>query len=118
MCKCAPIQVKTAGTESRENVHTKRSQTPPYTQERSKAQYTEPKDTVIAKGTDKLIGTGTGNGMAQGALKGHSHTVTREQQKRRLNGGNIAKRYREMAQKRGWAHKIDTGATKYRNCSN
>ena len=57
---------KTAGTESRENAHTKSSQTAPYTQERSKAQYTEPKDTVIAKGTDKVNGTETGNGMVQG----------------------------------------------------
>ena len=57
----------------------KRSQTPTYTQERSQPQYTESKDTVIAKGTDKrahshtkqkvtgtVIATEIGDGMTQG----------------------------------------------------
>ena len=66
------MQVKKQQAQSHAKMHThthththKSSQTPPYTQERSKAQYKEPEDTVIAKGTDKVNGTGTGNGLAQ-----------------------------------------------------
>ena len=98
MCKCTPMHVKKQQAQS--HVHTKSSQTPPYTQERPKAQHTGPKDTVIAKGTDKrahahkrqkgtdtVISTETGNVIAQGRylLKGHSHTGTRQQQKGHLH---------------------------------
>ena len=65
MCKCTPMQVKKQQAQSHAKMHTqKSSQTPSYTQERSKAQYKEPEDTVIAKGTDKVNGTETGNEMA------------------------------------------------------
>ena len=63
-----------AQSQSRENAQTKRSQTAPYTQERSKAQYTEPKDTVIAKGTDNRAHAHTrqkGTGTVIGTATGH-----------------------------------------------
>ena len=106
---------KTAGTESvTRKCADKKSQTPPYTQERPKAHYIEPKDTVIAKDTDKrahahkrqkgtgtVIGTETGNVMAQGRLKGHSHTGTRQQQKGHLHRkGHIHKHSKKVRQEK------------------
>ena len=49
-----------------------------------------------------------------GALKGHSYTVTREQQKtaftrKKTTQKGTGKCDGKMAQKRGWTHKIDTG---------
>ena len=86
MCKCTPIQVKKKQAQSHAKMHThKSSQTPSYTQERSKAEYTELKDTVIAKGTDKVNGTdtkqatkwhtGVKRAQSHSHAKGHARTT-------------------------------------------
>ena len=60
-------RLKTAGRESRENAYTQKfSDTAIYIVYIGTVKGTEPEDTAIAKGTDKVNGTETGNGMAQG----------------------------------------------------
>ena len=126
MRKCTPMPAKKQQAESHAKMCThKSSQTrhkhrngQRHSTQNQKTQYTEPKDTVIAKGTDTwslALKQATEWHMGVKRAQSHSHARTTKTASKREN---IAKRYREMAQKRGWAHKIDTGATKYRNCSN
>ena len=108
---------KTAGTESRENVHTQKfSDTAINTGTVKGTVHRKPKDTVIAKGTD------TQSLALKQATEWHmgvKRAQSRENNKNGIyTGENIAKKVQGNGTKRGWAHKIDTGATKYRNCSN
>ena len=103
MCKCTPMQVKKKQVQSHAKMCThKSSQTPPYTQERSKAQYTEPKDTVIAKGTDtQSLALKQATEWHMGVKRAQAHSHARTTQTASTRAENITKKVQGKGTKKG-----------------